>query len=184
MRFSTGKYSILPRLGTGALVALYMGAICTANLTVAWFGAGVAAIPNALLLVSLDLTTRDKLHQSWEGRNLVRNMALLIASGSALSAALDYQAVPVAVASCVAFGMAATVDTIIYSALGGRGWLIRANGSNVVSALVDSLVFLSVLASFGGLPWKAVSLLVLGQWGAKTVGGLAWSIILVRRQPI
>jgi queuosine precursor transporter len=168
---------------TASLIALYLGAIVIANLTVAWFGPAVVIV-NALILVSLDLTARDRLHQAWKGRNLVRNMALLILSGSALSAALDYQAVPVAVASCLAFGMAATVDTLVYSLLGGRPWLIRANGSNLMSAFVDSAVFLSVLASYGLLPWALVPLLVVGQWGAKILGGAVWSIILVRRQPI
>lgn len=168
---------------TASLIAIYLGAIVIANLTVAWFGAGVVVI-NAFLLVSLDLTTRDRLHQLWEGRHLLRNMALLILTGSALSAALDYQALPVAVASCVAFGAAATIDTVAYSFLGARPWLVRANGSNLVSALVDSAVFLSILAAFGGLPWALVPLLVAGQWGAKTVGGAMWSILLARRQPI
>lgn len=167
----------------GLLVFAYLSAIVIANLTVAWFGAGVVIV-NAFLLVSLDFTTRDALHRAWEGRSLVRNMALLILSGSALSAALDYQALPVAVASCVAFGAAATVDTLVYSLLGARPWLVRANGSNLVSALVDSAVFLSILAAFGRVPWALVPLLIAGQWGAKTIGGAVWSIILARRQAV
>lgn len=181
MRLSTHEHSHLSRLGTVALVGLYLGAICIANLTVAWFGAGVVLI-NAFVLVSLDLTSRDRLHQAWEGRGLVRKMALLIVAGSALSAALDYQALPVAVASCVAFAAAATIDTLLYAALGRQPWLVRANGSNAMSALVDSAVFLSVLASYGGLPWAIVPLLIAGQWLAKTVGGAAWSLVLMRGQ--
>lgn len=180
MRLGTREHQGLSRLGAVALIGLYLAAIVIANLTIAWFGAGMA-IPNALLLVSLDLTSRDRLHQAWEGRGLVWKMALLITAGSFLSAALDYQALPVAVASCLAFGAAASVDTLAFAALGACPWLIRSNGSNIVSAAVDSVIFLSVLASYGRLPWAILPLLILGQWLAKVGGGLAWSLVLTRR---
>lgn len=165
---------------TAPLIAAYLSAIVIANLTVAWFGPAVVIV-NALVLVSLDLTARDRLHQAWEGKGLAWKMGLLIVVGSGLSAALDYAALPVAIASCLAFATAATVDTVVYSFLGARPWLIRSNGSNVVSAAVDSIIFLSVLASYGMLPWVVVPLLIAGQWLAKAGGGLAWSIILARR---
>lgn len=161
------------------LIATYLVAIVVANLAVALFGAGVVLI-NALLLVALDLTARDRLHGAWHGRHLRRNMALLIASGSLLSAALDYRALPVAVASCCAFATAGLADTIVYARPEDRRWLIRANGSNLVSAALDSAVFLSLLAAFGVLPWESVPLLVLGQWLAKAAGGVLWSIVLKR----
>lgn len=66
--------------------------------------------------------------------------------------------------------------------VGGRAWLVKVNGSNVVSALVDSVVFLSILAAYGRVPWGLVVWLVLGQWGAKTLGGAVWSFILARRR--
>jgi hypothetical protein len=183
MRFSAGEHSSISRLGAGALIGAYLAAIVIANLTVAWFGPAVVIV-NAFLLVSLDLTARDRLHQAWEGRHLAGKMGMLIATGSCLSYALAPHAGPIALASFVAFAAAGAVDALVYGALGGRGWLIRANGSNLVSALVDSAVFLSVLAAFGALPWALVPLLIAGQWGAKTIGGAVWSIILARRQPI
>lgn len=164
---------------TASLIFAYLGAIVLANLTVAWWGAGMV-IPNAFLFIGLDLTARDRLHQAWEGNSLAWKMGLLILSGSALSAILDYQALPVAVASCLAFMTAATADTVVYAVLGHKGWLVRANGSNVVSAAVDSAVFLSVLAFYGILPLAALPLLIAGQWLAKSLGGAAWSFVLRR----
>ncbi len=162
---------------TVSLIGLYLSAIVVANLTVAWFGPAVV-IWNALLLISLDLTSRDRLHEAWHGAHLRRNMALLIASGSILSAVLDYAALPVAAASFIAFALSETADTLVYARLERRGWLVKVNGSNLVSAAVDSVAFLSLLAAFGGLPWPLVAPLALGQWGAKTIGGALWSLML------
>lgn len=165
------------RSSTVGLVALYLCSIIIANLTVAWFGAGVVVV-NALVLVALDLTARDKLHRAWEYDGLARKMALLIGAGSLLSAVLDWNALPVAVASCVAFALSETSDALVFSRLESHGWYAAVNGSNAVSALVDSVLFLSCLAGFGLLPWAAVPVLALAQWLAKTLGGAAWSWVL------
>lgn len=164
---------------TMLLVAVYLLAIVLANLAVAMFGAA-AIIPNSLILVALDLTARDSLHEAWHGAHLWRNMALLIVCGSVLSALLDYQALPVAVASCCAFAASGTVDTLVFARLEQHGWLVKTNGSNVVSALTDSVVFLSLLAALTGLSWAAVPLLAAAQWLAKTAGGVLWSLLLAR----
>jgi queuosine precursor transporter len=65
-------------------VVLYLAAIVAANLTVAAFGPGVSVV-NAFLLIGLDLTVRDRLHDAWEGRELWLRMAVLIATGGAIS---------------------------------------------------------------------------------------------------
>lgn len=155
------------------LVALYLLAIVLANLSVAYFGAS-ATIVNAFLFIGLDITTRDKLHDSWEHKHLWRNMALLVLSGSILSALLNWQATPIAIASCVAFGVSGIVDTLIYTLLGNRAKWVKVNGSNVVSALADSFIF-PYLAFGAFLP-----LIVAGQWVAKVLGGFVWSLILGR----
>jgi uncharacterized PurR-regulated membrane protein YhhQ (DUF165 family) len=49
-------------------------------------------------------------------------------------------------------------------------WL-RVNGSNIPSALVDSLIFPTL--AFGSFLWP----IVLGQFGAKTLGGFLWSLL-------
>jgi queuosine precursor transporter len=99
-------------------------------------------------------------------------MTLLIASGSILSWVLNRDAGSIALASFVAFAAAATVDGIIYHLMMGRypRWL-RINGSNVPSALVDSIVFPTL--AFGSFLWP----IVLGQFTAKVLGGFIWSLV-------
>jgi uncharacterized PurR-regulated membrane protein YhhQ (DUF165 family) len=155
------------------LVAIYLGAIVAANLVTATWGPG-ASIVNAFLLIGLDLSARDRLHEVWKG-HLARNMAALIAAGSALSWLLNRDAGPIAVASFAAFAAAATVDALVYQQLWRWPRLYRMNGSNVLSALTDSLVFPSL--AFGGF----MPLVTLGQWAAKVGGGFVWSLVLGRR---
>lgn len=161
------------------LVALYLVAIILANLLVAAFGPAIVIV-NSFVLIGLDLSLRDRLHDAWQGRALWPKMAALIAAGSLLSFVLNAGAGPIALASFLAFAMAGAVDAVIYHLLRGRGRLVRMNGSNIVSGLVDSVVFLSLLAVLAGLPWSSVPLLILGQWLAKTAGGFLWSVVLHR----
>ncbi len=151
-------------------VVLYLAAIVLANLTVAAFGPQVAIL-NAFLLIGLDLTARDQLHEAWRGKNLLLKMALLIAAGSLLSYALNRDAGPVALASFVAFASAASVDTLVYHLLGEYPRLWRINGSNIPSAAVDSLVFVPL--AFGTFLWP----IILGQVTAKIAGGFFWSLL-------
>lgn len=158
---------------TRLLVAVYLGAIVTANLSSTLFGPG-ASIANAFLLIGLDLTARDKLHDAWKG-HIFRNMAALIAAGSVLSWLINRDAGQIAVASLVAFAAAATVDALAYTAMARWPRLYRVNGSNVLSAAVDSLVFPTL--AFGGF----MPLITVGQWAAKVGGGFLWSLVLSRR---
>lgn len=157
------------------LITLYLVAIVAANLSIAAFGVQMAIV-NAFVFIALDLTTRDRLHELWQGRNLWRNMALLIGSGSLLSALLNVNATPIAIASFVAFAGAGIADTLVYQALGERSRLVKMNGSNLVSAAVDSLIF--PILAFGFPPLWGV---VTGQFAAKVLGGIIWSWVLTRR---
>lgn len=152
-------------------IIMYLTAIVAANLTTATFGPDWSIV-NAFLFIGLDLTARDKLHDAWHG-HLRCNMALLIISGSALSALLNIQALQIAVASTLAFGCAAAVDTLAYHVLREQARLVKVNGSNVFSAAVDSLVF--PLAAFG---WPPLWGVCAGQFMAKVCGGFIWSVIL------
>ena len=156
-------------------VLIYLMAIVLANLTTAQWGVRMAYI-NAFLFIGLDLTGRDKLHEAWHGRGLVWKMALLIAAGSILSWVLNKDAGQIAIASFVAFACAALADTLIYHMLKDKAHLVKINGSNVVSAAVDSLVFPTI--AFGGLNW----MITIGQFAAKVLGGFIWSLIIRRRQ--
>ena len=155
-------------------VFMYLVAIVLANLSVAQFGVA-SVIVNAFLFIGLDLTARDKLHDTWHGKNLWLKMFILIGAGSLLSWLLNKNAGQIALASMVAFGCAGLVDALVYQKLIRKTWMIRVNGSNLFSAMVDSIVFPTI--AFGAL----MPLIILGQFAAKVVGGYVWSLILRKR---
>ena len=154
---------------------MYLAAIIAANLTTAWIGPAITPV-NAFLFIGLDLTSRDNLHDTWNGRGLWPKMAALIATGSLISWLVNRNAGQIAIASFAAFALAGVADAIIYHLLRDRVRLVRVNGSNVVSAAVDSLVFPTL--AFGGF----LPLVTLGQFSAKVAGGFVWSFILRERK--
>jgi queuosine precursor transporter len=155
-------------------IILYLVAIVAANLSIAYFGIN-AAIINAFLFISLDLTSRDKLHDKWHGKNLWLKMALLIATGSILSYLLNRNSGQIAIASFIAFLLAGISDTIVYHLLREKTYMVRVNGSNVVSSAVDSIVF--PLIAFGAF----YPLTTLGLFAAKIIGGFFWSWALRKK---
>jgi len=155
------------------LVALYLAAIVAANLSVAYFGP-YASIINSFVFIGLDITTRDALHERWEGKNLWGKMALLILAGSVLSWVLNREAGRIALASFIAFAASGAADTIVYHLMRHRPKLWRVNGSNAVSSAVDSIVFTTV--AFGSL----MPVIVAGQILAKVLGGYVWALVLNR----
>lgn len=156
------------------LIFLYLVAIVAANLSVAYFGPA-STIVNAFLFIGLDITTRDALHERWQHKHLVRNMALLIASGSLLSWLLNRNAGSVALASLVSFALSALADTLVYTWLHRRSKFVKINGSNIVSAAVDSISFPTI--AFGSF----IPGVVVGQFIAKVLGGYVWSLILRKK---
>lgn len=153
------------------VVALFLFAIVAANLITTAFGPA-ASVFNAFVLIALDLTSRDRLHEAWHKSHLTLKMSALIASGSFLSYLLNSSAGQIAIASFVAFGAAAIADTLVYQFLYKHPWRVKVNASNVVSAAVDSILFPTL--AFGGL----MPLITLGQFAAKVFGGFIWSLIL------
>ena len=158
------------RMKRTLLIGLYLVAIISANLLTTAFGAGISIV-NAFFFIGLDLTTRDYLHEIWS-EGLWWKMGLLIAGGSFLSWIVNHNAGTIAIASFVAFAIAGLVDTFIYQRLKKKSFMVKVNGSNVFSSLTDSIVF-PAIAFRGFLP-----LIVLGQFGAKVVGGFVWSLVL------
>lgn len=160
-------------------VLIFLTAIVAANLSISHFGPK-AAIWNAVLLVGLDLTTRDRLHDYWKG-HLVRNMGALIVTGSVLSYLLGValgsgpHVARIAFASCVAFAVAASADTLVYHWRRRASWSDRSNESNLAGAAADSLVFAALL------PYPFSWAFVLTLWSAKVAGGYAWSLLLRKR---
>ena len=155
-------------------VFLYLVAIVAANITIMLFGPSWSIV-NAFLFIGFNLTARDKLHDTWQGKHLRRNMFLLIAAGAGISAL--FGAGQIAIASFVAFALSETVDAIMYQALGDRCKLVQVNGSNAVSAAVDSVVFPAL--AFG---WPLMFGIMAGQFAAKVAGGFVWSLVINGKQ--
>jgi hypothetical protein len=169
------RLAALLEVGSRAFyVFLYLAAIVAANLLVARFGPWISVV-NAFLFIGLDLTTRDKLHDAWQGRALWPKMALLVGAGSALSWLLNRDAGRIAMASFAAFALAGVADTVIYHLLRERAKMLRVNGSNVASAAVDSVAFPALAFGF---PLRLDIMLL--QFAAKVGGGYIWSWVLFR----
>ena len=171
MLFCQSKQKEIVSVRVLFLVALYLAAIVAANLMVAAFGPSLTIV-NAFLFIGLDLTARDSLHQAWEEKNLWLKMAALIAAGSLLSWLLNRNAGSIALASFVAFAASGIADAFTFALLRRRAWWVKVNGSNIVSAAVDSLIFPTL--AFGAL----LPFIVLGQFIAKVAGGALWSLLL------
>ena len=155
------------------LVVIYLAAIVVANLVLLWFGP-VASIYNAFILIGLDLSLRDKLHDQWHHKNLWLKMLLLICGGSIITVALNWDALPIAIASSTAFLVSGFGDALVYSGLRKHKFLVRSNGSNVAGSALDSVIFPTM--AFGVF----IPEIILGQFLAKVCGGAVWSFILSR----
>jgi uncharacterized PurR-regulated membrane protein YhhQ (DUF165 family) len=155
------------------LILLYLVAIVAANLIIAHFGAS-ATIIVAFVFIGLDLTIRDRLHDKW-GAHLKRNMVLLIIAGAVLSFALNHQALSIAIASCIAFGLSEATKAIGYHWLRKRPYMTRVNIANIAAATVDSVLFPTI--AFGAF----IPLVIIGQLVAKVFGGYVWTLILRRK---
>ena len=157
------------------LVMIYVAAITCANLSVAAFGPWISPV-NSFLLIGLDLSLRDRLHDQWRGRGLWPRMLGMIALAGGISYALNPASGSIALASVVAFCAAAVVDAAIYNWLRHRPFLARSNASNTAGAAVDSALFPAV--AFGAwLPG-----IVLLQFFAKAAGGSLWAWLISKRR--
>jgi uncharacterized PurR-regulated membrane protein YhhQ (DUF165 family) len=155
------------------IAVVYVAALVVANLAVAHFGPGASPFI-AFLLIGMDLTLRDRLHEQWRGKHLAARLGLLIVAAGAVSYLLNPASGRIAVASVVAFVVAAAVDSIVYQALIRRPFLQRSNASNAAGAVADSLIFPTI--AFGAF----LPLIVVLQIAAKVAGGWIWSLILRR----
>jgi len=149
------------------LIGLYIAAMVAANLLVWWLGPWASPFI-AFCLIGLDLTLRDVMHDKltrWQ-------MLAVVLAGGAITWGLNPAAAKIAIASATAFTASALADWLAYSYLRNRPWLVRANGSNVVGAAVDSLIFPTL--AFGALLPHIVAM----QFAAKVGGGAIWSMVL------
>lgn len=173
------------------LILLYFTMVASANLIIWHFGP-LATIPVAFAMIGATITLRDALHLRWEGPGLKARMAALIfvagLASLAISIILDPQpfrtagfsalwtTLPgrIALGSLSAFLVSESLDAWVFTRLRGHGWNARANGSNLVSAAADSLIF--PMIAFGGFPLG----IIVGQFAAKMLGGAGWVWLLSR----
>jgi hypothetical protein len=153
-------------------VVTYLIAIIGANISTAILGPEWSIV-NAFLFIGFSLTTRDALHDSWQNKNLVLKMTVLILAGSLLSWLIDKSSGRIAIASMMAFGISATVDGIAYHLARYKTRKIRINISNIASAFIDSIVF-PIIAFSSIMP-----IITIGQFAAKVGGGFLWSLVIV-----
>jgi hypothetical protein len=147
-------------------VCIYILAMVAANLIVWWLGPWVSPI-NAFFLIGLDLTMRDVLHEQLQRAQL----AAVIAVGGIVTLLINPAAARIAIASAVAFMLAAISDWIVYAWLRRRPWLVRSNGSNIAGAAIDSVAFPTL--AFGVFLPEIIAL----QFLAKVGGGAVWSLL-------
>lgn len=155
------------------IVIAYLTANVLSNLSVSYFGP-ISTPINAFLLIAFDLASRDALHERWHHKHLKLKMLLLIGSGAILSYIVNRGAGQIAIASFIAFLFTGIADTLVYHFLRRQTKLVKVNGSNLVSAAVDSIAF-PTLAFGSFIPW-----VIFGQFVAKVLGGYIWSLILFR----
>lgn len=155
------------RFSSYSVVGLYLAAIVAANVTIYYLGPSWSVV-TAFVFIGFNITSRDRLHDAWHNDRLALKMMALILVGAALSAM--FGAGRIAAASAIAFAASESADAIAYHLMARRGRMIRVNGSNVVSAGVDSIMF--PLLAFGWPPLLAV---MVGQFLAKVFGGYLWS---------
>lgn len=149
------------------LITVYVAAMVGANLLVWWLGPWFSPV-NAFFLIGLDLTLRDLMQERLSRWHL----AGVIMIGGAITWAVNPAAKHIAIASATAFIVSAAADWAVYTWLRSKPWLVRSNGSNVVGAAVDSLIFPTL--AFGALLPHIVAM----QFAAKVCGGAMWSIAL------
>lgn len=140
-----------PHVGSAASIFAFIGCIVGANWAILHLGAdhgpgvprtipigfGLAA-PSGVLFAGAQLTLRDLIH----GRLGTSRTLCVIGLSSPLTAVVASPAL--AVASIATFLSAETADLAVYSRLRTRGYAIAVFGSNVVSAVVDSILFLAM----------------------------------------
>lgn len=171
------------RSRTFGLAALYFLFIIAADVVAArwlvpvlpWWG---IVAPAGVLFVGPVLTIRDRLHDLLGTRDII----FLILEASLVSwmvGGLTNQGLlqSVSLASAVAFVASELVaDTGVYAALAGRPWIVRVLLSNLVSAPVDSVLFIGLaFGTFIDLPFWTGWQLMVGQSVAKVVVGALWA---------
>ena len=148
------------------IIAVYISSVVLANLSASHFGIWVTPI-NAFLLIGLEITVRDLLH---ERLNHLQLIGVVLVAGVA-SYVLNADTQNIALASFLAVVASCFVDYFVFKRTTGS-WLKKSNTSNVFSSATDSLIFPTV--AFGSFNLGVVLL----QFILKLSGGFLWSLLI------
>ena len=148
------------------IIAVYILSVVLANLSASHFGIWVTPI-NAFLLIGLEITVRDLLH---ERLNHLQIISVVLVAGVA-SYMLNADTQNIALASFLAVVVSCFVDYFVFKYTKGS-WLKKSNTSNVFSSATDSLIFPTV--AFGSFNLGVVLL----QFVLKLSGGFIWSLLI------
>ena len=148
------------------IIAVYILSVVLANLSASHFGIWVTPI-NAFLLIGLEITVRDLLH---ERLNHLQLIGVVLVAGAA-SYMLNADTQNIALASFLAVIVSCFVDYFVFKRTKGS-WLKKSNTSNVFSSATDSLIFPTV--AFGSFNLGVVLL----QFILKLSGGFLWSLLI------
>lgn len=151
------------------MAVVYVAALCAANFSVYILGPSWTPV-NAFLLIGLDMFLRDRMH---ERHGIFAASALTV-----LASAISYQVNPamsdIAIASSMSFAIANLGDCATYHLLRAKKFSVKANGSNIVGAALDSTLF--PLSAFGVFMPEISAF----QFLAKISGGYVWSIVFIK----
>jgi uncharacterized PurR-regulated membrane protein YhhQ (DUF165 family) len=151
------------------MILFYLAAIVLANWSITHFGPDAQYV-NAFLFIGVSIVVRDRLHDRWQDKRLLK-MTGLIVFGAVLSYVINPAGGQIALAGAVAFAAMESVDAVVYQACRFLPWLERSNISNIPAAITDSIVFPTI--AFGVFSATAT----LGQFTAKVAGALVFSLL-------
>jgi uncharacterized PurR-regulated membrane protein YhhQ (DUF165 family) len=154
-----------PRVRAGLAAVAYIVGVVVTNVVTASFGLwpvgfGLAATAGTMF-AGATFVLRDVVQETAGKKAALAALAV----GCGISA---FMATPaLALASVAAFGLAELLDMGVYTKLRKRGWVRAAAASNMVGAVVDTVVFLSV-AGFP-LTWMSAGGQLVGKGWATVV---------------
>jgi queuosine precursor transporter len=164
-------------------IMLYLAAIVAANVLTAKFAPinlGWVLVPAGTLLVGASFVLRD-LVQEQIGRKATYKLIFLAMGLSGMISYLLGDTVLIMVASAVSFMISESLDTEIFTRLGGSKPR-RVFISGVVGGAIDSVVFVLIGLSPAGsgiLPWEAIPAAILGQvvvkFAMQLIGAVAYT---------
>lgn len=148
------------------IIGVYILSVVLANLSASHFGIWVTPI-NAFLLIGLEITVRDLLH---ERINHVQLVGVVLVAG-VVSYLINIESQNIAIASFIAVVVSCLIDYFVFKRVKGS-WLKKSNCSNVFSSASDSLIFPTI--AFGSFNIYVVAL----QFILKLTGGFLWSLLI------